>query len=115
MREGRSAEAEAGCKEPTEAQKAAAEELVERAYCAPRSRSRIAFPYDVAWARGYAARPFDEGYVFDQGGRLTASGDPLMKIMGAVTGMDAGALAQASDSPEGAPLRDRSQQRAALR
>ena len=96
------AEAEAGKAEPTDAQKAAAKEQVQGALLTKEQVEKLV-PYDLAWARDYEARPFRWGYVFGEGGPLTASGDPLMKIMGAVTGMDAGALAQAPDSPEGAP------------
>ena len=77
--------------EPTDAQKAAAEEQVQRALLTKEQVEKLV-PYDLAWARDYEARPFRWGYVFGEGGPLTASGDPLMTILGAVTGMDAGAL-----------------------
>jgi outer membrane lipoprotein-sorting protein len=84
---------EAGEGEPTDAQKAAAKETVRRALLT-REQVQKLVPYDLAWARDSTARPFRWGYVFGDGGPLTASGAPLMQLMGAVTGMDADALSQ---------------------
>jgi outer membrane lipoprotein-sorting protein len=91
--EMRAHEGDAGKDEPTGAQKADAKKAVQRALLT-REQVQELVPYDLAWAREYTARPFRWGYVFGDGGPLTASGAPLMKVMGAVTGMDAGALTQ---------------------
>ena len=83
-------QAEAAKGEPTKTQKAAAEQQVRRALLT-RAQVQSLVPYQLAWARGYEARPFDWGYVLDQGGPLTATGAPLMKLLGAAAGMDGGA------------------------
>ncbi len=71
--------------EPTEAEKAAAQKQVRRALLT-REQVQDLVPYDVARARGYEARPYRWGYVFDQGGPLTAAGTPLAQLMGMATG-----------------------------
>jgi outer membrane lipoprotein-sorting protein len=78
--------AHAGKTEPTGAQKAQAVQLVQRALL---TRGQVAklVPYKLAFARTYSARPFQWGYAFGEGGPLTASGTPLMKALGAITGM----------------------------
>lgn len=83
--------ADAGKDEPTEAQKAAAGKQVRLALL---TRDQVAelVPYDLAWARGYEARPFRWGYVLSPAGPLTAGGAPLVQIMGVATGMDYDAL-----------------------
>lgn len=88
-------EARAGEDEPSDAQKAAAREQLQRALLT-REQVQQLVPYDVAWARDDEARPFRWGYVFGDGGPLTASGAPLAKLMGAVTGMDSGVLSTGS-------------------
>jgi outer membrane lipoprotein-sorting protein len=80
-------DAEAG-EEPTAPQKAAAVKALQGALLT-REEVQELVPYDLAWARDYTARPFQWGYVLGDGGPLTASGAPLMEVMGAVTGMDA--------------------------
>jgi outer membrane lipoprotein-sorting protein len=85
-------EGDAGKEEPNDAQKADAKKAVQRALLT-REQVRELVPYDLAWAREYTARPFRWGYVFGDGGPLTASGAPLMQVIGAVTGVD-GTLTQ---------------------
>jgi outer membrane lipoprotein-sorting protein len=72
--------------EPTQAQKQAAQQAVQGALL---TRGQVAnlVPYELAWARDYTARSFQWGYAFGKGGPLTSSGAPLMKALGAATGM----------------------------
>jgi outer membrane lipoprotein-sorting protein len=76
--------------EPTEAQQSSAEKAV-RGALLTREQVQELVPYELAWARDYTARPFRWGYVLGPSGPLTASGAPLMQLMGAATGMDFGA------------------------
>jgi outer membrane lipoprotein-sorting protein len=89
----------AGKDQPTEAQKAEAMQQVQNALL---TRGQVAklVPYELAWAHDYTARPYQWGYVFGEGGPLTASGAPLMQALGAATGMDFGqaAMPQAGQS-----------------
>lgn len=78
-------EGEAAKGEPTEAEKAAAQKQVRRALLT-REQVQDLVPYELAWARGYEARPYRWGYVFDEGGPLTAAGTPLAQIMGMASG-----------------------------
>jgi len=75
--------------EPTQAQKQAAQQTVQGALL---TRDQVAklVPYQLAFARGYTARPYQWGYVLGGGGPLTSSGAPLMKAIGAATGMSLG-------------------------
>jgi hypothetical protein len=75
--------------EPTQAQKQAAQQIVQGALL---TRDQVAklVPYQLAFARGYTARPYQWGYVLGSGGPLTSSGAPLMKALGAATGMSLG-------------------------
>ena len=91
-------EGEASGAEPTEAQKAAAEEAMNRALLSL-DQVKALVPYDLAWARDYTARPFRWGYVLGEGGPLTASGAPLVQVLGAITGMDVGAMAAGQHAP----------------
>ena len=107
--------AHAGKAEPTTAQKAKALQQVQRALLKRGQVARLV-PYKLAWARGYTARPFQWGYVLGQGGPLTASGTPLLKALGAATGMRLGMAAAARSA--GRPGRSGEPgpgQRAALR
>jgi len=83
-------QAHAGKAAPTAAQKANAMQQVQHALL---KRGQVAklVPYKLAWARDYTARPYQWGYVLGKGGPLTASGTPLMKALGAATGMKLGA------------------------
>jgi outer membrane lipoprotein-sorting protein len=45
--------------------------------------------FDLASARGYAARPFRWAYVLDEGGPLTVGGTPLAQLLGMGSGMGA--------------------------
>ena len=83
-------QAHAGKAAPTAAQKAKALQQVQHALL---KRGQVAklVPYKLAWARDYTARPYQWGYVLGKGGPLTASGTPLMKALGAATGMKLGA------------------------
>jgi outer membrane lipoprotein-sorting protein len=83
---------DAAGRQPTDAEKAQAEKLVRRALLT-RDQVQQLVPYELAWSREDGTRPYRWGYVFGDGGPLTASGAPLMEVMSAVTGMDAGALA----------------------
>ncbi len=91
--------AHAGKAAPTTAQKAQAMQQVQRALL---TRGQVAklVPYKLAWARGYTARPFQWGYAFGKGGPLTSSGTPLMKALGAATGMGLG-MGQQPSLPSG--------------
>jgi outer membrane lipoprotein-sorting protein len=51
-------------------------------------------PYQLAYARDYAARPYQFGAVLGQGGPLTGSGAPLLEAIAGATGMDLGAMRQ---------------------
>ena len=82
---------DAAGRQPTDAEKAEAEKLVRRALLT-RDQVQQLVPYELAWSREDGTRPYRWGYVFGDGGPLTASGAPLMEVMSAVTGMDAGAL-----------------------
>lgn len=73
--------------EPTEAEKAAREKLARRALLT-RGEVQSLVWYELAWARGYEARPFRWGYVLSPAGPLTTGGAPLMQLMGAATGID---------------------------
>jgi outer membrane lipoprotein-sorting protein len=75
--------------EPTQAQKQAAQQAVQGALL---TRDQVAklVPYQLAFARGYTARPYQWGYVLGNGGPLTSSGATLMKALGAATGMGLG-------------------------
>ena len=79
-------DAEAG-KEPTAAQKTAAEKAV-RGALLTREQVQELVPYDLAWARDYTTRPFRWGYVLSSAGPLTGSGTPLLKALAEATGMD---------------------------
>jgi outer membrane lipoprotein-sorting protein len=74
-------------KEPTAAQKTAAEKAVRGALLTREQVQELA-PYDLAWARDYTARPFQWGYVFGPAGPLNGSGTPLLKALDGVAGMD---------------------------
>ena len=87
MRKTHSAKAE-----PTKAQKEAAQQAVQGALLT-REQVQKLVPYQLAWARDYTARPFQWGYVLGAGGPLTSSGTPLMKALGAATGMGFGTAA----------------------
>lgn len=89
----RAHEGDAGT-EPTAEQKTAAEKAV-RGALLTREQVQELVPYQLAWARDYAARPFRWGYVLGPAGPLTGSGAPLMELMGAATGMDIDALSPA--------------------
>ncbi len=77
--------------EPTAAQETAAEKAV-RGALLTREQVQELVPYQLAWARDDAARPFRWGYVLSSAGPLTAGGAPLMELMGAATGMDCDSL-----------------------
>ena len=77
--------------EPTAAQETAAEKAV-RGALLTREQVQELVPYQLAWARDYAARPFRWGCVLGPAGPLTIPGAPLMELMGAATGMDINAL-----------------------
>ena len=66
---------------PTAAEKAAHEKLARRALLT-RDQAQALVAYQLAWARGYDARPFRWGFVLDEGGPLTAAGAPLAQLMG---------------------------------
>jgi outer membrane lipoprotein-sorting protein len=89
----------AGQTAPTEAQKADAMKQVQSALL---TRDQVAklVPYQLAFARGYTARPYQWGYVLGNGGPLTSSGAPLMKALGAATGMGLG-MGQQPSPPSG--------------
>ena len=76
----------AGKAEPTAAQKAKAQQLVQGALL---TRGQVAklVPYQLAFARDYTARPYQWGAVLGQNGPLTGSGTPMMQALGAMTGM----------------------------
>jgi len=92
-------EGEAG-DEPTDAEKARAEELV-RGALLTRAQVQELVPFELAWARDYAQRPFRWGYVLSKAGPLTGSGTPLLQTLGAATGMDLEALTQGAHVPRG--------------
>ncbi|MFA4966068.1 MAG: hypothetical protein WC709_10620 [Thermoleophilia bacterium] len=79
---------------PTAAEKAAHEKLARRALLT-REQVQALVPYELAWARGYEARPFRWGFVLDEGGPLTAAGEPLAQLMGMATGASAGSAGSA--------------------
>ena len=82
-------EQHAGTAEPTKAQKAQAQQLVQGALL---TRGQVAklVPYELAFARDYTARPYQWGAVLGQNGPLTGSGTPLMQALGALTGFAPG-------------------------
>ncbi len=82
--------AHAGKAAPTTTQKAKALHQVQHALLKRGQVARLV-PYKLAWARGYTARPYQWGYVLGKGGPLTASGTPLLKALGAATGIKLGA------------------------
>lgn len=92
-------EGEAG-DEPTDAEKARVEKLLQGALLS-RAQVQELVPYELAWARDYAQRPFRWGYVLSDAGPLTGSGTSLLQTLGAATGMDFEALAQGSHAPRG--------------
>lgn len=59
-------------------------------------------PYKLAWARGYAARPFSLGVVLKDGTPLTAAGTPLARLLGASAGMG-GAAGMGTGSAQAGP------------
>lgn len=73
---------------PTAAGKAAHEKLARRALLT-REQVQALVPYELAWARGYEARPFRWGFVLAEGGPLTVAGAPLAQLMGMATGASA--------------------------
>jgi outer membrane lipoprotein-sorting protein len=75
----------------TDADKARAEKLV-RGALLTRAQVQELVPYELAWARDSAQRPFRWGYVLGNAGPLTASGAPLMQVLGVAAGMDYDAL-----------------------
>ncbi len=77
----------AGKAEPTKAQKAQAQQLVQGALL---TRGQVVklVPYQLAFARDYTARPYQWGAVLGQNGPLTGSGAPLLQAFGALGGMD---------------------------
>ena len=86
--------------EPTKAQKEAAQQAIQGALL---TRDQVAklVPYELAWARDYSARTFQWGYVVGQGGPLTASGTPLMQLLGAATGIESGAAGSGEPTTTG--------------
>lgn len=90
-REMRAHQRDAG-DEPTAAEKAAAEKLV-RGALLTREQVQDLVPFDLAWARDYAQRPFRWGYVLGSAGPLTGGGAPLMELLAESAGMDLGAHA----------------------
>ena len=85
-REMRAHEAQAG-DEPTQAQKARAEKLV-RGALLTRAEVQQLVPYELAWARDSADRPFRWGYVLSNAGPLTGGGTPLMELLAESAGLD---------------------------
>jgi outer membrane lipoprotein-sorting protein len=85
--------------EPTKAQKEAAQQAVQGALLT-RDQVQKLVPYQLAWARDYAARPFQWGYVLGKSGPLTSSGTPLMEALGAALGIGPG-LGQSPSSQSG--------------
>jgi outer membrane lipoprotein-sorting protein len=77
----------AGKTEPTEAQKAQTQRLVQGALLTREQVAKLV-PYELAYARDYAARPYRWGYVLGPAGPLTGSGMPLLKVLDGVAGMD---------------------------
>lgn len=77
--------------EPTAKQRAEAMQAVQGALL---TREQVAelVPYELAYARDEAARPYRWGYVLGQAGPLTGGGTPLLEALAEVTGMDVGAL-----------------------
>jgi outer membrane lipoprotein-sorting protein len=77
--------------EPTDAQKAEMQKLVQGALL---TRGEVAdlVPYQLAYARDYAARPYQWGYVFGPDGPLNVSGTPLLEALAEVSGVDLDAL-----------------------
>jgi outer membrane lipoprotein-sorting protein len=73
--------------EPTQAERARAEKLV-RGTLLTREQVQDLVPFDLAWARDYAARPFRWGYVLSAAGPLTGGGTPLMELLAESSGLD---------------------------
>jgi outer membrane lipoprotein-sorting protein len=79
-------EGEAG-DQPTDADKARAEKLV-RGALLTRAQVQELVPYELAWARDSAQRPFRWGYVLGSAGPLTGGGTPLMELLAESSGLD---------------------------
>jgi outer membrane lipoprotein-sorting protein len=100
MHQAKSAKAE-----PTKAQKEAAQQAVQGALLTREQVAKLV-PFELAWARDYAARPLQWGYVLSPAGPLTGSGAPLMQTLGALTGMDLTAVTKGSDAPRSGAATD---------
>ena len=100
MQQAKSAKAE-----PTKAQKEAAQQAVQGALLTREQVAKLV-PFELAWARDYAARPLQWGYVLSPAGPLTESGAPLMQTLGAVTGMDLTAVTNGSHAPRSGAATD---------
>jgi outer membrane lipoprotein-sorting protein len=51
-------------------------------------------PFELAYARDSAARPFTTGFVLGEGGPLSGSGTPVLEAITGITGMDLGDVMQ---------------------